>query len=367
MKNKKKVVLVTGGAGYIGSHTCKKLSESGFYPVCFDNLVSGHRGAVQWGPLEIGDVRDKERLIAVLSAYNPVAIMHFAALIQVGESVVRPDIFYDNNVYGSYCLLEAARACNVKHMVFSSTAAVYGNPRASFLDETHPLLPINPYGQTKLMMENMIRDYARAYGLQYAILRYFNAAGADPDNNIGTAYKKDTHLIPLLMRVASGHQSAIQIYGTDYPTHDGTAVRDYVHVTDLADAHVRALKKIMTAKESLTLNLGTNHGMSVKEVITAARRVTAISIPCIEQERRAGDPPILVADAGRARHILEWKPVYSDISTIVQTAWNWKQKQVAQFILRPAHSSNFMPKRGLRTPDSISPFGSNDGVTVYNS
>jgi UDP-glucose-4-epimerase GalE len=327
-----KVVLVTGGAGYIGSHVCKALALKGFLPVAYDNLCSGNASSVKWGPFEKGDIRDRERLSEVISKYRPVAIMHFAALIQVGESVSDPANFYENNVYGSMCLLEEAREAGIDFMVFSSTAAVYGIPETSFLKETSALRPINPYGQTKLAMENMIRDYSNAYGLNFAILRYFNAAGADAFGDIGPMYKKDTHLIPLLMRVASNMMDEIKVFGSDYDTPDGTAIRDYIHVTDLANAHVLALLKIMADKTCLTLNLGTNTGHSVKEVLETAREVTGKKIAASNEDRREGDPPILVANAINAQKELDWHPAHSSLDNIIETAWKWRQKQnAAQF------------------------------------
>lgn len=322
-----KHILVTGGAGYIGSHVCKALSQHGYIPVVYDNLCSGNDFAVKWGPFVEGDIRDRDLLSATIAKYNPVAIMHFAALIQVGESVQNPSLYYNNNVYGSFCLLEAAREHQIKHMVFSSTAAVYGLPEVSPIAEDTVKKPINPYGQTKLMMEQMIYDYSAAYGLKYGVLRYFNAAGADPEGDTGTAYKVDTHIIPLLMRVASGLMEQIKVFGTDYKTADGTAIRDYIHVTDLAEAHILALEHILSGKDSVVLNIGTNKGLSVAEVIKTAREVTGNVIPEILSERRAGDPPVLVADATRAQNILNWVPKYSDIETIVKTAWAWRQKQ----------------------------------------
>lgn len=322
-----KNILVTGGAGYIGSHVCKALKQHGYTPVVYDNLCSGNRSAVKWGPFVEGDIRDQALLSETISKYNPVAIMHFAALIQVGESVANPSLYYNNNVYGSFCLLEAAREHHIKHMVFSSTAAVYGLPETSPIPEDTVKKPINPYGQTKLMMEQMIYDYAVAYGLNYGVLRYFNAAGADPEGEAGTAYKVDTHIIPLLMRVAHNLLEQIKVFGTDYATPDGTAIRDYIHVTDLAEAHILTLEHILAGKESLILNIGTNNGLSVAEVIQAARQITGHTIPEALSERRAGDPPILVAEATKARNVLNWKPQYSDINTIVKTAWAWRQNQ----------------------------------------
>lgn len=321
-------VLVTGGAGYIGSHICKSLSLKGFLPVVYDSLCVGNAEAVKWGPLEVGDIRDPDGLRRAFDTHAPVAIVHCAALIRVGESVSDPASYYDNNVRGSLTLLEAARTHGVKNLVFSSTAAVYGVPQTTPIREDHPLNPINPYGQTKLAMENMIRDYASAYGMAYAILRYFNAAGADVDGELGTAYKlPDTHIIPLLMQTASGHRPEIGLFGDDYPTPDGTAVRDYIHVTDLAEAHVLALRHLLASKENLTLNLGTNTGHSVRETVEVARTVTGKPVPARAHPRRAGDPPFLVADATEAQRILGWTPRYSDLFRIMSTAWNWRQKQ----------------------------------------
>lgn len=321
-------VLVTGGAGYIGAHVCKALAGRGFNPLSYDNLCSGNKSHVLWGPLEIGDVRDQERLDEVIELHRPEAIMHFAAHIQVGESVENPLKYYDNNVFGSFCLLNTARKRNIRQMVFSSTAAVYGIPDSDVISEDHPLRPVNPYGHTKLAMENMIRDYAAAYNINFAILRYFNAAGADIDGEIGSSYKVDTHIIPLLMSIASGDKKEINIFGTDYASPDGTAVRDYIHVQDLAEAHVLSLLHIRGHNTRLTLNIGTGEGHSVQDVVNMARSITRHPIPVRSSPRRNGDPPILVADAARARSLLNWKPVHSDLHTIISTAWKWQRKKM---------------------------------------
>ncbi len=318
-------ILVTGGAGYIGSHVCKALKRKGYNPITYDNLCSGNREAVKWGPFEEGDVRDKARLSEVIRRYSPAAIMHFAALIQVGDSVLNPAIFYDNNVNGSLVLLDASRENGVDFMVFSSTAAVYGIPDCNSIPETHALKPINPYGHTKLAMESMIRDFSSAYGMRHAILRYFNAAGADPDCETGTAYKKDTHIIPLLMNVAAGAMSEFKVFGTDYNTPDGTAIRDYIHVCDLADAHILALETIMGSENNLTLNLGTSMGRSVIEILESAKKVTGREIPASFSARRPGDPDILVADASKATELLGWTPRFSNIDDIIGTAWAWRE------------------------------------------
>jgi len=320
-------VLVTGGAGYIGSHVCKALAAKGFNPVSYDNLCSGNRDHVLWGPLEIGDIRDQTRLAEVIKLHRPEAIMNFAALIQVGESVINPLKYYDNNVFGSFCLLNMAQRHNIRQLVFSSTAAVYGVPDGDIISEDHRLCPVSPYGHTKLAMENMVRDYAAAYNLNYAILRYFNAAGADISGEIGSSYKVDTHIIPLLMSIASGNKKEIDIFGANYPSPDGTAIRDYIHVQDLAEAHILALIHIREHNSRLTLNIGTGEGHTVQEVVNMARRVTKHPIPARISPRRSGDPHKLVADATQARNLLKWKPSYSDLHTIVSSAWRWQRKK----------------------------------------
>lgn len=333
------IILVTGGAGYIGAHVCKALSKNGFLPVVYDNLCSGNESHVKWGPFEEGDIRDKAKLAEVIKRYRPGAVMHFAALIQVGESVADPAKYYDNNVRGSLCLLETAREQGIRHLVFSSTAAVYGVPHDAAISENHPLHPVNPYGRTKLAMEDMIRDFSDAYDMRYAILRYFNAAGADVEGELGTAYKVDTHIVPLLMRVASGEMSEIKVFGTDYASPDGTAIRDYVHVQDLADAHVLALRRIRETDENLVLNLGTSRGHTVQQVLEKVREVTQRPVPSRASARRPGDPACLVADASRARDVLKWEPRHSDLHTIVSSAWEWHQKKTS-----PEHWNSFEPR-----------------------
>lgn len=322
-----KSILVTGGAGYIGSHTCKALKARGYTPVVYDNLYSSSGHAVRWGPMEKGDVRDKARLISVIESYKPSAIIHFAAHIRVGESVSDPALYYSNNVYGSHCVFDAAKEKGIKNIVFSSSAAVYGIAALSPVSENSPKEPINPYGRTKMMMEQMAADYSAAYDMNFAALRYFNAAGADPDCELGTAYKIDTHIIPLLMRVASGLMPAIHVFGTDYDTADGTAIRDYIHVTDLAEAHILALEHIQENKKNLICNVGGDKGTSVAEIIAKARTITGHAIPQINSGRRAGDPSELVADISRIKSSLGWEPIYSDIDNIIRTAWAWRQKQ----------------------------------------
>lgn len=335
----RRVVLVTGGAGYIGSHVCKALSQQGFLPITYDNLCSGNKGAVQWGPFEYGDIRDEARLAEVMRQYRPEVIMHFAALIQVAESVQSPEKYKDNNIYGSQCLLELAGQFGIKNIIFSSTAAVYGSSQTGLLDENTPCYPINPYGETKLAVEKMMQGYAKDHNANVAILRYFNAAGADPECETGTAYKKDTHIIPLLMKAASGDLPTFTVFGRDYETSDGTALRDYVHVSDVADAHIKAMHHMILNNESLLLNIGTSKGVTVNEVVEAAINVTQVPIDILYGERREGDPAVLVADASLARATLNWKPQYSDIQTIIKTAWSWRLHQKGMQSSWPIHQA----------------------------
>ena len=318
----RRVVLVAGGAGYVGSHACKALAREGFLPVVYDNLERGHEWAVKWGPLEKGDIADAGRLSEVIDRYTPIAAMHFAAYTYVDESLRRPDLYYRNNVVGSLVLLEVLRRAGVETFVFSSTCAVYGAPRAQRLSEDHPHSPITPYGASKSMVERILRDYS-ALGVRSAALRYFNAAGADPDLEIGEAHDPETHLIPLVIRAAMGEADAISVFGTDYPTADGTCVRDYVHVSDLAEAHVNALKRLLTGAESLVCNLGVGRGASVREVIAAVEANVGRKVPVTYGPRRAGDPPSLVADPALAVRLIDWKPVRSDLRRIVDTAVRW--------------------------------------------
>jgi len=318
-------ILVTGGAGYIGSHACKALARAGFTPVAYDNLSRGHAWAVKWGPLEKGDLADRERLKAVIARHRPVAVMHFAAFAYVGESVAAPDLYYRNNVVGSLCLLEAMRETGLDRLVFSSTCSIYGEPREVPIRESHPTAPVNPYGAGKLMIERMLGDFAAAYGLRSVALRYFNAAGADPEGETGEVHDPETHLIPLVLDVAAGRRPAITILGDDYDTPDGTCVRDYVHVTDLADAHVLALKQLLAGQDSAVYNLGNGVGHSVREVIETARRVTGRPIAVTLGPRRAGDPPRLVADAAQAAERLGWRPRRPALDAQIGDAWAWMQ------------------------------------------
>jgi UDP-arabinose 4-epimerase len=320
-------ILVTGGAGYIGSHTCKALAAAGFTPVTFDNLRSGHRRAVKWGPLEEGDLADGARLAAVIAKYAPRGVIHFAASSAVGESVADPGAYYRNNVAGSLTLLEAMRDHGVGALVFSSTAAVYGAPQQDLMPESHPLLPINPYGASKLMIERMIEDFAAAHGLRFARLRYFNAAGADLEGEIGEAHEPETHAIPLALLTALGRRPHFDVFGVDYPTPDGSAVRDYIHVADLAAAHVLALRRLLDGGASMTLNLGTGEGHSVLALVAAVERVTGKTLSVRRTARRAGDPSRLVADASAAMSELGWRPGMPELETIVATAWNWHRSR----------------------------------------
>ena len=318
-------ILVTGGAGYIGSHACKALAQAGYQPVTYDNLVYGHRAAVRWGPVELGDIGDRARLDAVIAKYQPAAVMHFAAFAYVGESVQDPGKYYRNNVAGTLTLLEAMRDQHIARLVFSSTCATYGVPEQIPIPEDHPQRPINPYGASKLMIERMLQDFDAAHGLRSISLRYFNAAGADPDAETGESHDPETHLIPLVLDAAAGLRPAITIFGDDYDTPDGTCIRDYVHVTDLAQAHVLALQALEHDAPTTAYNLGNGKGFSVREVIEEAARITGRPIPINIGSRRAGDPPRLVGDADRIHAELGWRPRFADLGTIVETAWRWHQ------------------------------------------
>ncbi|MBK1646666.1 UDP-glucose 4-epimerase GalE [Thiocapsa imhoffii] len=325
-RTKHQQVLVTGGAGYIGSHACKALAHAGYTPVTLDNLVYGHRWAVRWGPLVAGDIADRACLDALIERHRPTAVLHFAAYAYVGESVQDPGKYYRNNVAGTLTLLEALRDHGIPHLIFSSTCATYGVPEQIPIDEQHPQHPINPYGASKLMIERMLADFDTAHGLKSIALRYFNAAGADPNAEIGEAHDPETHLIPLVLDAAAGRRPAITIFGDDYPTPDGTCIRDYIHVTDLAQAHVRALQALEQGADSTRYNLGNGHGFSVREVIDQAARVTGRPIPVERGPRRPGDPPRLIGDATRIRRDLGWQPQSADLETILHTAWRWHQR-----------------------------------------
>lgn len=315
-------VLVTGGAGYIGSHAVRRLLAAGHEVTVYDNLSQGHSAAVPGERLVVGNLHDTERLATLLRERRIDAVMHFAAFTLVGESVVDPRKYYANNVGGSLSLFSAMLEAGVRRCVFSSTAAVYGEPEVVPIAEDSPLAPVNPYGFTKLAIERALADYARAYGWGVAALRYFNAAGASESGAIGEDHTPESHLIPLVLQVALGQREAIQVFGDDYPTPDGTCVRDYIHVEDLAAAHVLALEQLAD-HQAQAMNLGVGRGYSVREVIEMCRRVTGLNIAERQAPRRPGDPPSLVADARRAREVLQWTPQHSDLETIVRTAWRW--------------------------------------------
>lgn len=331
MKDKKSAsgepVLVTGGAGYIGSHIVRDLGERGFRPVVLDNLSSGHARAVLYGELIRGDVGDGELLAATLRKYSIRSVMHFAAFIQVGESVRQPLKYYENNSFNCLRLVKACLENGVENFIFSSTAAVYGMPKKVPVDEKAPLLPINPYGGSKLVSEMILRDAAAANpGFRYVALRYFNAAGADRQARLGQDYRQPTHLLTLALKTALGRFPKLEVFGTDYPTPDGTAIRDYIHVDDLASAHLLALEFLKTARQSRVYNCGYGIGHSVLDVIAAAKRVTGIDFPVVHAARRAGDPAALVADAGLIHRELGWKPDVPHLDEIVASAWNWEKK-----------------------------------------
>jgi UDP-arabinose 4-epimerase len=320
-------ILVTGGAGYIGSHACKALSKAGYRPIAYDNLSFGHESAVQWGPLERGDILDRQRLDEVIKQYQPAAVMHFAAFTYVGESVTDPGKYYRNNVAGSLVLLEAMRDCGVDTIIFSSTCATYGIPESVPISEDAPQRPINPYGAAKLMAERMIQDFAAAHSLKFALLRYFNASGADPDNQIGEDHNPETHLIPLALDAAAGRRPSLTVFGSDYDTPDGTCIRDYIHVTDLAAAHICALEALTkSGRPSAAYNLGNGLGASVNEVIETTQRVTGLSVPVVHGARRPGDPAVLITNSTKARDELGWVPVITDLNEIIATAWAWHQR-----------------------------------------
>jgi len=318
-------VLVTGGAGYIGSHACKALKRAGFQPVTYDNLCTGWQDSVKFGPFEKGDLLDRARLDEVFAKYQPVAVMHFAALSQVGESMQVPGKYWQNNVGGSLALIEAAVAANCKNFVFSSTCATYGDQDNVVLDENSVQAPINAYAASKRAIEDMLRDFEGAYGLRHVIFRYFNVAGADPEGEVGEFHQPETHLIPLMLGAIDGKRDALTIFGTDYDTPDGTCIRDYVHVCDLVDAHILGLSWLLSDKNSRVFNLGTGSGFSVREVIDQSRAVTNRDVPYFEGARRAGDCTRLVSGSTRAEKELGWAPSRSNLHTMISDAWRWYQ------------------------------------------
>nr|BAC55147.1 UDP-glucose 4-epimerase EpsS [Methylobacillus sp. 12S] len=323
-------VLVVGGAGYIGSHMVKMLLGEGHDVITFDNLSSGYRDAVVGGTFVQADLADKAALDEVFVKHTPDAVMHFASYIQVGESVRHPDKYYLNNFTNTMNLLDAMVKHGVNYFIFSSTAAVFGEPEYVPIDEAHAKNPLNPYGRSKLMVEQALGDYERAYGIKSVCLRYFNAAGADPEGQLGERHEPETHLIPLVLQAISGRRDNITVFGRDYDTPDGTCIRDYIHIVDLCSAHSLALRKLMETNISRRYNLGNGAGFSVQEVIAAAQKVTGKPIKVAEGERREGDPARLVADASLARSELGWKPVYADLDTIIQHAWQWESKTVGK-------------------------------------
>jgi UDP-arabinose 4-epimerase len=322
-----KTVLVTGGAGYIGSHACKVLAQQGYLPVVYDNLSSGHAWAAKWGPIEQGDILDRGALDRAIAKHQPSACLHFAAVAYVGESVADPGKYYRNNVVGSLTLMEALRDHGIDQFVLSSTCATYGVPDRVPIDEAMPQAPINPYGASKLMVERMLADFHAAHRLRSVALRYFNAAGADPDIEIGEDHDPETHLVPLVLDAAAGDRDAITVFGTDYETADGTCIRDYIHVTDLAKAHVLALKALEQGLEHRAFNLGNGQGYSVREVIASVERVAGRRAPVIFGDRRPGDPARLVSNSERAAKELQWSPEITNLDEIIGTAWAWHQRR----------------------------------------
>ena len=320
-------ILVVGGAGYIGSHAVKELNRQGYETVTFDNLVYGHRDAVKWGAFEEGDMADETRLRELFTSHEIAAVMHFAAYAYVGESVTDPEKYYFNNVAATLNLLKVMREFGVNKFIFSSTCATYGEPQVVPIPEDHPQNPINPYGMSKLMVEKVLADYNRAYGLKSIAFRYFNAAGADPDGEIGERHDPETHLIPLVMEAILGGRK-LKIFGEDYPTADGTCIRDYIHVVDLARAHILGLERLLAGGESAVYNLGNGNGYSVKQIIETTEKVSGRKVPYDVAPRRAGDPAALIGSAGKAITELGWKPEFADIDRIIETAWNWHRSRV---------------------------------------
>ena len=316
-------ILVTGGAGYVGAHTCKALAGAGYTPIVFDNLTTGHRSFVRWGPLIEGDIRDQAALLRTIRSYSIEAVLHFAACAYVGESVTDPQKYYDNNVAGSLSLLKAMLEAGCANIVFSSSCSIYGEPDRVPIRENAPKNPLSPYGASKLMVERMLSDYGRAYGLKPIALRYFNAAGADPGGEVGELRDPETHLIPRAMMAIQGHVSDFAVFGGDYPTPDGTAIRDYIHVSDLAEAHVVALRRLLDGQPGGAFNLGTGLGASVKEVLEAITAIAGHAVSVSDGPRRPGDPAELIADPSLGRAELGWRPQRSDLNTIISTAWAW--------------------------------------------
>lgn len=327
-------ILLTGGAGYVGSHAAKALTQAGHQVVVLDNLFRGNKWAVQWGPLEIADLLDEAALRRVFTTHQPEAVMHFAALAYVGESMAQPDRYFRNNVEGSLNLLRVMADHGVRDLVFSSTCATYGTPETLPIHEDTPQNPVNPYGESKKMVERALHWYAACHGLRYAALRYFNAAGDDPDGEIGECHQPETHLIPSIIEAALGQREALQIFGDDFDTPDGTCLRDYIHVCDLASAHRKALDHLRAGGPCLKLNLGTGQALSVRQMVTMVEQVSGRPVPVHIAPRRAGDPPALVADPTRARQTLSWTPEHSSLEEIVTTAWKWQSEKLPDTLNR---------------------------------
>ncbi len=319
-----KKVLVIGGAGYIGSHTVKSLAKKSYKVAVYDNLSTGHKEAVRYGRLIKGDLADKEHLKKVIEEFKPDAIIHFAGFIEVEESIKKPLVYYANNTANTINLIEVMLETGVNKLIFSSTAAVYGNPATTPVDENYPMQPINPYGHSKAFVEKILKDTSLSYDFNYVSLRYFNVAGADPEGELGQKYRKATHLITRALKAAKGEIEHLEIFGTDYPTADGTCVRDYIHVSDLAEAHIDALEFLLNGNESDIFNCGYGHGYSVKEVIDIVKKVTGKDFKIIETDRRPGDAPELVANNRHLLGTLNWKPKYDDLEFIIKTSWNWE-------------------------------------------
>lgn len=326
IKNKNPNILVVGGAGYIGSHMCKYLSKHGYTPVVLDSLVYGHVEAVKWGPFYKGFMENRDLLNHIFKEHSIAAVMHFAAFCYVGESVTAPAKYYQNNVSNTAILLDEMVKHKINNFIFSSTCATYGEPLEIPITEDHPQKPVNPYGRTKLIVEQMLADFQYAYGLRHICLRYFNAAGADPECEIGEDHRPETHLIPLVLQAALGKNETLNIFGNDYPTPDGTCIRDYIHVNDLAQAHLLALKQLFNGGSSGYFNLGNGEGHSVKEVINCAMEITGKTIPVQVSGKRPGDPAVLIGSSRRAIETLGWKPQFADLETIISTAWKWHKE-----------------------------------------
>ncbi|MEJ5283554.1 MAG: UDP-glucose 4-epimerase GalE [Brevinematales bacterium] len=319
-------ILVAGGAGYIGSHTVKMLYKKGYDVIVYDNLSKGYREFAKWGKFIEGDISDDKKLKEVFKNHKIDAVMHFCAFIEVGESVVEPEKYYKNNLVNTITLINTMKDAGIKNFIFSSTAAIFGEPKHIPIKEDDPKNPINPYGKTKLFVEEILEDYEKAYGFNSICFRYFNAAGADPDGEIGEAHNPESHLIPLILDAAMGKREAIKIFGTDYPTKDGTCIRDYIHVNDLAEAHILGLEFLLKEKRSERFNLGSGEGYTVREIIDMVKKITGKEFKVVETERRAGDPPVLIADSSKARRMLGWQTKFT-LQEIIETAWNWHKKR----------------------------------------